>query len=159
MSWTGTGPWFWTESDKLDRGALLEKLCEDIIHIQETIKGRKKAEFRRLISHYTRFRERNFQRGGIGAAIRSVSGKTVYTYDMKSLRIDEDTLIADDDEILERMRDWFEAWHRGEAKYSTGIHAPDTDWLAVYEDRSKFMEMTLECGAIFFYIKYLLRLQ
>ena len=45
------------------------------------------------------------------------------------------------------MRDWFEAWHRGEAKYSTGIHAPDTDWLEVYEDRSKFMEMTLECGA------------
>ena len=66
---------------------------------------------------------------------------------MKSLRIDEDTLIADDDEILERMRDWFEAWHRGEAQYRTGTHAPDTDWLAVYEDRDKFMEMTLECGA------------
>ena len=66
---------------------------------------------------------------------------------MKSLRIDEDTLIADDDEILERMRDWFEAWHRGEAKCRTGIHAPDTDWLAVYEDRDKFMKMTLECGA------------
>ena len=32
--------------------------------------------------------------------IWSVSGKTVNTYDMKSLRIDEDTLIADDDEYL-----------------------------------------------------------
>ena len=83
----------------------------------------------------------------IGAAIRSVSRKTVNTYDMKSLRIDEDTLIADDDEILARMRDWFEAWHKGEAKYSTGIHDPATDWLSMYEDRSKFMEMTLECGA------------
>ena len=48
-----------------------------------------------------------------------MSGKTVNTYDMKFLRIDEDTSIADDDEILERMRDWFEAWHRGEAKYRT----------------------------------------
>ena len=147
MSWTGTPPEFWLNSETQDRGALLEKLCEDIIHIQETIKGRKKAEFRRLISHYTRLRERNFQRGKIGAAIRSVSGKTVNTYDMKFLRIDKDTSMADEDEILEKMRDWFEAWHRGEAKYRTGIHAPDTDWLAVYEDRSKFMEMTLECGA------------
>ena len=137
MSRTGTPPEFWLNSETQDRGALLVKLCEDIIHIQETIKGRKKAEFRRLISHYTRLRERNFQRGKIGAAIRSVNGKTVNTYDMKSLRIDEGTLIADDDEILEKMRDWFEAWHRGEAKYRTGIHAPDTDWLAIYEERSE----------------------
>ena len=61
MRWTGIGPRFWIESEKLDRGVLLEKLCEDIIHIQETIKGKKKAEFRRLISHYTRLRERGYQ--------------------------------------------------------------------------------------------------
>ena len=50
MSWMGTPPEFWLNSETQDRGALLAKLCEDIIHIQETIKGRKKAEFRRLIS-------------------------------------------------------------------------------------------------------------
>jgi len=66
---------------------------------------------------------------------------------MKSLRIDKDTLIADDDEILVRMRDWFEKWHKGEDQYSRGIHDPETDWLAVYEDREKFMAMTAECGA------------
>ena len=42
MSWTGTPPEFWLNSETQDRGALLVKLCEDIIHIKETIKGRKK---------------------------------------------------------------------------------------------------------------------
>ena len=42
MSWTGTPPEFWLNSETQDRGALLVKLCEDIIHIQETVKGRKR---------------------------------------------------------------------------------------------------------------------
>ena len=43
MSWTGTPPEFWLHLETQERGALLEKLCEDIIHIQETIKGREKS--------------------------------------------------------------------------------------------------------------------
>ena len=43
MSWTGTPSEFWLNSETQDKGTLLMKLCEDIIHIQETIKGRKKA--------------------------------------------------------------------------------------------------------------------
>jgi len=103
MSWSGTSPQFWTESEDIDSEVLLDKLSVDILHIQDTIRGRKRSEFRRLISHYTRLRERNFKKGVIGAAIRAVSGKVVNNYDMKSLRIDDDTLIADDDLNLERM--------------------------------------------------------
>ena len=92
MSWSGTSPQYWTESEDIDSEVLLDKLSVDILHIQDTIRGRKRSEFRRLISHYTRLRERNFKKGVIGAAIRAVSGKVVNNYDMKSLRIDDDTL-------------------------------------------------------------------
>ena len=126
---------------------MLNKICEDILHIQDTIKGRKRAEFRRLISHYTRLRERNFKKGIIGVAIRAVSGKAVNNYDMKALRIDDETLIADDDLIMDKMLEWFLDWHKSEDKYSTGIHSPDTNWLDVYENREMWMEMTAECGA------------
>ena len=96
MSWTGHGPLTWLESHDVPRGTLLEWVCDDLIHIQDAIQGRRRDEFRRLISHYTRLRERNFQKGLIGAAIRAVSGKTVNVFDMKSLRIDDENLIADD---------------------------------------------------------------
>ena len=122
MSWSGTSPQFWTESEGIDSEVLLDKLSVDILHIQDTIRGRTRSEFRRLISHYTRLRERNFKKGVIGAAIRAVSGNVVNNYDMKSLRIDDDTLIADDDLILERMIEWFQDWHKSEDKCSTGIH-------------------------------------
>ena len=56
MSWSGTSPQFWTESEDIDSEVLLDKLSVDILHIQDTIRGRKRTEFRRLISHYTRLR-------------------------------------------------------------------------------------------------------
>ena len=106
MSWTGHGPSTWLESHGVPRETLLEWVCDDLIHIQDAIKGRRRDEFRRLISNYTRLRERNFQKGLIGAAIRAVSGKSANVFDMKSLRIDDDNLIADDDVIHEAMVDF-----------------------------------------------------
>ena len=146
MSWTGRGPLAWTEVDEVPRETLLEWICDDLVYIQDAIKGRKRDEFRRLISHYTRLREKNFQKGLIGSAIRAVSGKTVNTYDMKSLRIDEDVFIADDDDIHQAMVDFFEKWHHGDAHDNEGIHSPDTDWLSVYEDYDTYIEHTEATG-------------
>jgi hypothetical protein len=75
-----------------------------------------------------------------------VSGKTVNVFDMKSLRIDEDNLIADDDEIHEAMADFFEKWHRGDVHCSEGIHSPEVDWLTVYENYEMFIELTNATG-------------
>ena len=134
MSWTGKSPLTWIDSAGVDRQTLLDWICDDLIYIQDAIKGRKRDEFRRLISHYTRLRERNFLKGRIGSAIRAVSGKTVNTYDLKSLRIDEDTFIADDDDIHTAMVDFFDKWHQGDVHSNEGIHSADTDWLSVYEE-------------------------
>ena len=112
MSWSGTSPQFWTESEGVDSAELLNKSCEDILHIQDAIQRRKRTEFRRLISHYTRLRERNFKKGIIVVAIRAVSGKVVNSYDMKAMRIDDETMIADDDLIMDKMLEWFLDWHK-----------------------------------------------
>ncbi len=45
------------------------------------------------------------------------------------------------------MLEWFEEWHVSDEKYSNGIHSADTNWLEVYANRDKFMQMTEECGA------------
>ena len=50
MSWTGKSPLTWVESAGVNRETLLEWICDDLIYIQDAIKGRKRDEFRRLIS-------------------------------------------------------------------------------------------------------------
>jgi hypothetical protein len=146
MSWTGKGPGVWLEAHDVPRETLLDWICDDLIHIQDAIKGRRRDEFRKLISHYTRLREKNFQKGLIGSAIRAVSGKNVNCYDMKALRIDEETLIADDDDIHQAMLEFFEKWHHGDSHSNEGIHSADTDWLAVYENYDTFIDLTAPAG-------------
>ena len=56
---------------------------------------------------------------------------------MKSLRIDKDTSIGDDDEILVRMRDWFEKWHKGEdITMERFMHLISTGWRCTRIERS-----------------------
>ena len=108
MSWTGKSPNFWIENANDESHTLVANLGDEISHIHQAIGGRKRAEFRRLISYYCRLRERNFREGKIGPAIRAVSGKVINSYDMQSLRLDDDNLLANEDEIHMAMVEFFE---------------------------------------------------
>jgi hypothetical protein len=65
---------------------------------------------------------------------------------MKSLRIDEDTFIADDDDMHTAMVNFFAKWHQGDVHSSEGIHSAETDWLSVYEDYDTYTELTEAIG-------------
>ena len=60
MSWTGSSPSFWIENANEDPQMLMDKLGDEISYIHQAIGGRKRAEFRRLISYYCRLREKTF---------------------------------------------------------------------------------------------------
>ena len=147
MSWTGKDPSFWIENADDDPSPLADMLSDEISYLHQAISGRKRSEFRKLISYYCRLREKNFREGKIGPAIRAVSGKVMNTYDMQSLRIDEDTTLADEDEIHMAMVEFFEKWHKGADYLRTGIHDPDNNWLEIYENHDTFINMTADCNA------------
>ena len=71
-----------------------------------------------------------------------MSGKTTNVFDMKSLRIDDDNLIADDDKIHDAMVDFFKKWHRGDVHCSECFHSSEVDWLMVYDNHDTFIELT-----------------
>ena len=113
MSWTDKSPNFWIENADEDPSSLADLLSDEISYLHQAISGRKRSEFRRLISYICKLREKNFREGKIWPAIRAVSGKVMNSYDMQSLRIDEDTTLADEDEIHMAMVEFFEKWHKG----------------------------------------------
>ena len=90
MSWTGSSPSFWIENANEDSQMLMDKLGDEMSHIHQAIGERKRAEFRRLISYYGKIRD-----GKIGPAIRAVSDKVMNSYDMQSLRLDEENTLAE----------------------------------------------------------------
>ena len=63
---------------------------------------------------------------------------------MQPLRIDEDTTLADEDEIHMAMVEFFEKWHKGADYLRTGIHDPDNNWLEIYENHDTFISMTAD---------------
>ena len=131
ISWTGVDPSvFWLQSDSVPSETLLVKAIADIETFSKFLHGRKRSEYRRLISHHTRQREKEFQSGKIGRAIRSVSGKQMNSYDMESLRIGKDEMLNDENDILESMTDFFVEWHTGKDVFLKGIHS-DEDILRV----------------------------
>ena len=40
-----------------------------------------------------------------------------------------------------------EEWHRGDDYFRSEIHDPENDWLELYENHDKFIEMTKACEA------------
>ena len=71
-----------------------------------------------------------FKSGKIGKAIRAVSGKSMNSYDMESLRVDKETILNDENDILDNMTDFFVDWHSGKEVFLKGLHS-DEDILRV----------------------------
>ena len=62
MSWTGKYPTFWIENTDEDPSSLADMLGDDISYLHQAISGRKRSEFRRLISYYCRLREKTSEK-------------------------------------------------------------------------------------------------